>query len=123
MTIDTAKKVNKRSLPAEVKKAVAASKAKSAEDIVVLDLRGLAAFTDFFLIVNGNSLRQNQAISDHIESELRRQGIRPLGIEGKSPGDWILMDYGALVVHVFSRDKRSYFALEKLWGDAPRALY
>jgi ribosome-associated protein len=121
MKNDTPKKPAKRSLPAEVKKAVASCRAKLAEDICVLDLRGLASFTDFFIVLNGRSARQNLAISDHVERELRREGVRPLGVEGRGAGDWVLMDYGPFIIHVFSREKREFYALEKLWGDAPRA--
>jgi len=123
MTNTKPKKAAKRNLPSEVRKAVGFCQAKLAEDIHVLDLRDLAAFTDFFVILNGNSARQNQAISDHVERELRKEGLRPLGVEGRGAGDWILMDYGFFLIHVFSKEKRVFYSLEKLWGDAPRAVY
>jgi ribosome-associated protein len=123
MTTDAAKKLTKRNLPSEVRLSVKASQAKKAEDILVLDLRELTSFTDFFVIVTGNSSRQNVAIYESIEQDLKKQMTRPLGVEGKELAEWILMDYGNFVVHVFSRRAREYYSLEKLWGDAPKVAY
>jgi len=123
MTNDTAKKLTKRGLPPEVRLSVKAGQAKKGEDILVLDLRELTSFTDFFVIVTGNSSRQNAAIVESIEQDLKKKKTRPLGIEGKEVAEWILMDYGDFVVHVFSRRAREYYSLEKLWGDAPRVAY
>jgi ribosome-associated protein len=123
MTNDTAKKLSKRGLPSEVRLSVKASQAKKAEDILVLDLRDLTSFTDFFVIVTGNSSRQNQAIYESIEQDLKKNKTRPLGVEGREMAEWILMDYGNFVVHVFSRRAREYYSLEKLWGDAPKVAY
>lgn len=117
------KKATKRTLPPEIKTAVKAAQDKKAEDILVLDLREAFAFTDFFIVMHGLSSRQNGAVAGAIEQELKRAGVRPLGIEGASHGEWILMDYGFFVVHVFSRPARAYYALEKLWGDVPRISY
>lgn len=119
------KKTNftKRSLPRDVKLAVEACRAKKAEGLCVLKLSDLSSFTDFFLLMHGNSSRQNAAIADGIEAELKKAGIRPLSIEGRETGDWILLDYGSFVVHVFSPKTRDYYSLEKLWGDAPRLDY
>jgi len=123
MTKDTANKLTKRALPPEVRLSVKSGQAKKAEDILVLDLRELTSFTDFFIIATGNSSRQNAAIADAIEQDLKQRNSRPLGVEGREPGEWILMDYGSFVVHVFSRRAREYYSLEKLWGDAPRLAY
>jgi ribosome-associated protein len=123
MTNDTAKKLTKRGLPSEVRLSVKASQAKKAEDILVLDLRELTSFTDFFVIVTGNSSRQNVAIYESIEQDLKKQKTRPMGVEGKELAEWILMDYGNFVVHVFSRRAREYYSLERLWGDAPKVAY
>jgi ribosome-associated protein len=123
MTNDTAKKLTKRGLPPEVRLSVKAGQAKKGEDILVLDLRELTSFTDFFVIVTGNSSRQNAAIVESIEQDLKKKKTRPLGIEGKEVAEWILMDYGDFVVHVFSKRAREYYSLEKLWGDAPRVAY
>jgi ribosome-associated protein len=90
---------------------------KKAEDIVVLDLTGISSFTDFFIIMNGNSSRQNVAISEGIEEELKDLSVRPLSVEGREHAEWILMDYGEFIVHIFSPRAREYYSLDKLWGD------
>lgn len=123
MTQDKKKRFTKRGLADEVKLAVDACLAKKAEDLCLLDLRGLSGFTDYFLITNGNSSRQNAAIAESVELRLKAAGLRPLGIEGRESPDWVLVDYGWFVVHVFSRAAREHYALEKLWGDAPRLDY
>jgi ribosome-associated protein len=113
----------KRGLPAEIRTAVKAAQSKKGEGICVLDLRPAQTFTEYFLIVQGGSSRQNAALSDAIGRELKGAGLRPIGVEGTTHGEWILMDYGYFVVHVFSRAARDYYALEKLWGDVPRFDY
>lgn len=117
------KRFTKRSLPREVRLAVEAGLDKKAEGLCVLDLRELSSFTDFFLIASGTSSRQNQAIADALEVRLKEAGRRPLSVEGSGAAEWILMDYGSFVVHVFSRRARDFYALEKLWGDAPRLYF
>ena len=117
------KKITKRSLPAEVRTAVKAAQSKKGEDICVLDLRAASTFTDYFLIMEGKNPRQNSALSDVIVHELKGLGLRPLGVEGTTHGEWILADYGFFVVHIFSRAARDYYSLEKLWGDAPKFEY
>jgi len=123
MNNNTPKSITKRNLPLDVKLSVKASQAKKGEELAVLDLRGIASFTDFFIIMHGNSTRQNTAIYENIELELKKKDIYPLSIEGKEHGEWILMDYGSFIVHVFSKRARDYYALEKLWGDAPKLSY
>jgi ribosome-associated protein len=93
---------------------------KKASEILLLDLRKVATFTDFFLICSGSSTRQVQAISDSVEEQLRLVGRRPLHTEGYSRAEWILLDYGDLVVHVFSIAARRFYDLERLWRDAER---
>jgi ribosome-associated protein len=93
---------------------------KKATDLVLLDLRTVASFTDFFLICTGASTRQVQAISNVIEETLRENGKRPLHIEGYSSAEWILLDYGDFIVHVFSPASRRFYDLERLWRDAGR---
>lgn len=122
MTKPITTRFSKRSLPPEVRLSVKASREKKAEDITVLDLRELSTFTDFFVIMTGNSTRQNAAISEAIELALKKSR-RPLGVEGRGPGEWILLDYGSFVVHVFSKQARAHYSLEKLWGDAPRVSW
>lgn len=123
MAKDKAKKLTKRGLPQEVRLSVKASQAKKAEDILVLDLRELSSFTDFFIIMTGHSSRQNVAIYENIEQELKKGKTSPLGVEGKELAEWVLMDYGSFIIHVFSRRAREYYSLERLWGDAPRVAY
>lgn len=123
MTTDQMKKITKRGLPREVRESVKAAQEKLGQDILVLDLRDIASFTDFFVILHGNSGRQNLAICDNIERQLRKDSLKPMGVEGRNTGDWVLMDYGSFIVHVFSKEKRDYYSLEKLWGDAPKLSY
>ena len=93
---------------------------KKATDLVVLDLRKAASFTEYFLICTGASKRQVQAISDAVEESLRKDGKRPLHIEGYSSAEWILLDYGDFIAHVFGAASRRFYDLERLWRDAPR---
>ena len=87
---------------------------------MVLDLRGLSDVTDFFLICHGTSDRQVLAIVDSIEERLARAGARrPSHVEGRLSAEWVLMDYVDFVVHVFHEDRRAFYRLERLWGDAP----
>jgi ribosome-associated protein len=120
MAEDKKKRFTKRSLPANVRQAVEAALAKKAEDACVLDLRELSSFTDFFLIMHGNSSRQNIAVAEAVEAALRPSGLRPLSVEGRESAEWVLLDYGSMVIHVFSRAAREHYGLESLWGDAPR---
>lgn len=120
---DGEKKFCKRNLPKEVKLTIKASQAKKAEGLCVLDLRELTSFTDYFIIMNGNSSRQNIAIYQNIEEQLRKEKINPFGVEGLERAEWILIDYGSLVIHIFSKTTREHYALEKLWADAPRLDY
>jgi len=116
-------KLTRKSLPPEVRLSVKASQDKKAEDIVVLDLRDVSTFTDFFVIVTGNSTRQNTAIYESIAQELKKGRLMPIGVEGRDLAEWILIDYGSFIVHVFSKHARGYYSLEKLWGDAPRLSF
>lgn len=95
-----------------------AARDKKALDLVVLDLREMAAFTDYFIICSGASAPQIQAISNEIEIRLKRVGRTPDHIEGYRQAQWILMDYSEFVVHIFSPDRRSYYNLERLWRGA-----
>jgi ribosome-associated protein len=93
---------------------------KKSTDLVVLDLRKAASFTEYFLICTGASTRQVQAISNSIEEQLLKSGKRPSHIEGYSSAEWILLDYGDFIVHVFGPASRRFYDLERLWRDAPR---
>jgi ribosome-associated protein len=98
--------------------AVQAAEEKKAENPVILDLREVATFTEFFLICNGSNPKQVQAISYSIEDTLRKSGKRPLHIEGYQAAEWILLDYGDFLVHVFNNTARRFYDLERLWRDA-----
>ena len=100
--------------------AARAATEKKATDLVVLDLREVASFTEYFLICTGASKRQVQAISNSVEESLLESAKRPLHIEGYSSAEWILLDYGDFIVHVFSQASRRFYDLERLWRDAPR---
>ncbi len=91
---------------------------RKAVDVRVLHIGDVSDFTEFFLICSGTSKRQVQAIADAVISEARDGGIRPLGAEGYSNAGWVLIDYGDMVIHIFSSENRSVYALEKLWSDA-----
>lgn len=103
-----------------MRSAIEASLDKKAVDVVVLDLRGLASFTDFFLLCTGRSNRQLKTISDGIEDALTKIRVNPDHIEGYPHGDWLLMDYVDFVVHIFTPRSRTHYDLERLWGDAGR---
>ena len=107
-------------LPADVKTAVAAALDKKAIDLVVLDLRRSSAFTDFFIICTGGNVRQVKAIADGIEDALRAKGLTPALTEGYQQGEWILVDYFDFIIHVFAPQRRDFYGLERLWGDAKR---
>ena len=100
--------------------AVHAAQSRKAEDILVLDIQAVSSFTDKFILCTGTNPKQVQAISDAIAQDVKREGSHALGVEGYANGEWILMDYGHLVVHVFSPVARDYYALERLWKRAPR---
>jgi ribosome-associated protein len=100
--------------------AARAASDKKATDLVVLDLRKAASFTEYFLICTGASTRQVQAVSNAVEEALLKSGKRPLHIEGYSSTEWILLDYGDFIVHVFGPASRQFYDLERLWRDAPR---
>lgn len=116
----TESKLTLSSLEPDLRGAVEAAQEKKAGEIVVLDLRGLASFTDYFLICSGTSHRQIDSIADEVESVLRSHSRKPSHIEGYPRGEWILMDYVDFVVHVFTPKSRAYYDLERLWGDAAK---
>ncbi len=95
---------------------VEAARSKKAFRIRLLDVKGIATFTDTFAFMSGGSDRQNRAIADAVQDELRTSGERPLSSEGSQNGNWILLDYGDLIVHVMDEDTRRYYNLEELWA-------
>jgi ribosome-associated protein len=92
---------------------------KKAMNLIILKVQELSSFTDFFVICSGSSDRQVQAIADSIQTDLKKSGQLPLGIEGGRSGKWVLMDYGDVVVHVFYEATREFYDIERLWADAP----
>jgi len=95
---------------------------KKAENIIMLDIHGQSIIADYFVICTGTSDRQVRAIARDIDEQLGKQGQNPIHIEGMNDAHWVLLDYGAVIVHVFDPDTRDYYRLEKLWADAPRVL-
>ncbi len=93
---------------------------KKAQDPVILDVSGLASYADYFLICSGGSTRQVQAMADGMEARAREHGVHPLSVEGQTSGKWVLMDFGAVLVHVFYEPVREFYDLEGLWADARR---
>jgi ribosome-associated protein len=100
--------------------AVQAARSKKAEDTVLLKIGPASSFTDYFVICTGTNPRQVQAIADSIETTLKSEGVRPIGVEGYRTAEWVLLDYSDFVVHVFSAQSRQFYALERLWKHAAR---
>ena len=93
-----------------------------ASDTVVLDIRGLSTFSDFFVIWSGENERQLRAIAERLQEELREDGIRPQRVEGTPRSGWMVLDYNDAIVHVFDRELREFYKMERLWAEAPRLL-
>jgi ribosome-associated protein len=102
--------------------ALRAASDKKAVEMVVLDLREIASFTDYFLITSGTNVRQVQAIADAVVEQLKNQGTRAARVEGYNTGEWVLVDYGDFIVHVFEDKARHFYDLERLWRDAKRVV-
>jgi ribosome-associated protein len=103
--------------------AVAIAKAgldKKAEDVIVLDVRGLTSYADYFVVMTADSERQASAIADHVEGTMKELGVSKVNVEGYETGRWILVDYGDVVAHVMNKESRGFYDLEGLWADAPR---
>jgi ribosome-associated protein len=117
-------KIEKRretpSLPAQVDHAVRAAEDKKAIDVVVLDLRRAAGFTDFFVITSGTNSRQVRAIADAVMEALAKENVKPAHVEGYDRSEWVLIDYFDFIVHVFAPETRMFYGLERLWGNAER---
>ena len=117
----TAPKAKTPKLPKGVASAIRAARDRKAVDIVVLDLRKAGGFTDYFVICTGTNPRQIHAIADAVNATLRSDlGEGPALAEGANRSEWILLDYFDFVVHVFSRECRTFYDLERLWGNAER---
>lgn len=105
-----------------IQRAKGALEKKKAFDVVVLDLRGLFPFSDYWILCSGASLLQTKAIADEILRNLEEAGVYPFHVEGEDTGEWILIDYGDVIVHVFRQEEREFYNLEKLWQRA-RVVY
>lgn len=93
---------------------------RKAVDPILLEVEKLTFITDYFLIASGNSSRQVQAISGHVQHKMREAGFRASGVEGRQEGHWVLLDYGDIVIHLFYQPVREFYDLEGLWIEAPR---
>ena len=109
-----------RTLPAQVERAIRAAEDKKAIELVVLDLRKAAGFTDFFVICSGTNPRQIRAIADATVEALADDGVKPAHVEGYDRSEWILLDYFDFIVHIFAPETRLFYGLERLWGSAER---
>jgi ribosome-associated protein len=108
-------------LDERVRLALHAASERKAHDLVVLDLREVASFTDYFVIASGTNVRQVQAIADAVEEHLRKnRRVKPARVEGYNSAEWVLLDYGDFIFHVFEEKSRRFYDLERLWRDAVR---
>lgn len=96
---------------------------KKGFDVIVMDLRELSSITDFFVIASGHTDTHVRAIADGISENLKKRKVRPWHVEGHENGRWVLLDFVDVVVHVFDEEIRNYYALERIWGDAPTIEY
>jgi len=119
--LETARAAADERLAAQVKRAVAALLDKKAGKLVVLNLGGLTAMSDYFVLASATSDRQAQALAEAVEEAMKAEGRRPLSVEGYHKATWILLDYGDAVFHIFHEEARRFYGLERLWGDAPDA--
>ena len=96
---------------------------KKARDIVIMDMKGISSSTDYFVVCSANTATQVRAIADNIEEELAKEGVAFDHKEGYREGEWVLLDFGDVIAHVFMQEAREYYALERLWGDAELTTY
>ena len=88
---------------------------KKAEDVTIIDISELSVMTDYFVIASGNNINQVHAMADFVEEELAKKDIRPKHIEGYDTANWILMDYSDIIIHIFDKDSRSFYDLDRIW--------
>jgi ribosome-associated protein len=112
--------VTAETLRPELRRAIEAAQDKQATAITLLDMTGLGAFTEAFLLCSGFSTPQVEAITEAIERKLREHGVRPIHREGRPGAEWLLLDYGRFIVHIFTERQRLYYGLERLWRAARR---
>jgi len=99
---------------------VKAALEKKTVNMTILDIRNLSSIADILIICSGRSNRQVKAIAEHIRTNLKQKGIRPISVEGKKEGQWVLMDYAHVIIHIFYEPVRAFYDLEGLWADAKR---
>jgi ribosome-associated protein len=116
----TEKRRKPQRLPKQIDAAVRAADDKQAKELLVLDLRKAAGFTDYFVICSGTNPRQIRAIADAVMESLAQSGVKPAHIEGYERSEWILLDYFDFIVHIFAQETRVFYGLERLWGNAER---
>lgn len=110
----------KNSIEERVRLAVAAALDKKATNLDVLAVGELTSIADYFVLCSAGSERQAQAIADNVLDQLKQEmGVKPLLVEGTTPGRWVLLDFGDFIVHIFTEEVRRFYGLERLWGDAP----
>ncbi len=98
--------------------------AKNGTDIVLLDVEASFLLSDVFVIATGRSRPHVQSLAEHVEEQIKDvQGVKPLRVEGQSEGEWVLVDFGDIIVHVFQNGPREFYSLERLWGDAARITW
>jgi len=108
-------------LDPDVQLAIRSASEKKAFDMIALDLRNIASFSEFFIIASGSNQRQVQAIADGVNEQLKKQfGQRPVRTEGYNAAEWVLLDYGDFIVHIFNKESRDFYDLARLWRDARR---
>lgn len=100
--------------------AIAALEDKKAEDVRVIDIGDVSVLADYFIIANGNNRTQVQAMADEVEERLGREGAQPRQIEGYQTGNWVLMDFGDVIIHIFDAQNRLFYDLERIWKDGTR---
>ena len=105
-----------------VKLAVKALEEKKASDITVLDIRGLSIVADYFIIASGDNIRQTAALYDSVEETLGRAGFEMRQSEGKSAANWILMDYNDVIIHIFDKENRLFYNIERIWKDGKKIV-
>jgi ribosome-associated protein len=107
-------------MPKAINLGIAAAFDKKAGDVVIMDLRKASSFTDFFVLCTGQNMRQVKAIAEAIETELKKDGLKPSLVEGYNKAEWVLLDYFDFIFHVFTPSTREFYGLERLWGAAER---
>jgi len=115
---DRTRKAHK--LPRDLERAIAAAEDKKAEDLIVMDLQKAGGFTDYFVICSGGNARQIRAIADGVIEALETVGSKPAAVEGYDRSEWVLIDCFDFIVHIFARETRMFYGLERLWGNAER---